>query len=1794
MRSVLIQAGYSHNNETSVWTRRDYTGIAYSDGDEVEIRIASIINNATDLAVLSDELRPHCTDWPSLYHLSGTRANILRPFEADLCGDVLEIGAGCGAITRYLGECGGNVLALEGTPRRAAIARARTRDLNNVTVVSDKFNDFQCDKKFDVVTLIGVLEYANLFTSGTNPTLSLLQHAHSFLKPNGKLVVAIENQLGLKYFAGAPEDHLGLPMYGIEGRYREDQPQTFGRKQLEGLIKQAGFKSYKSLAPFPDYKLPLSIVTERGFLCNEFDAAAFAWQSVCRDPQIPPIIAFSPELVWPTLVNNELALDLSNSLLILASQAEGETLVSNNALAWHYSTGRKKELCKSAEFVKKENNEIEIFYKRLDTCAPNPFLGDLLQHHLLVKDEYRRGNVYSQDFIKIVTRDDWHIEDFCNLLRNWLKFIAKLSAEQGQNVDIANPASQLPGNLFDCIPQNIILSNDGVLHFFDNEWVINEKLEISYLAIRSMWSLLHTVKKFGKPQDKNIKTFYDFIIFSMNGIGWSISDEELKSWIGIESKIQSEIAGRSVFFGGDVDSLKQTSLQISNLSQVVATQDGQISGFKYTLSERDSQIVSLTHQIVNLSQVVAARDIQISGLNQALTERDIQIISFTDKLANLSQVIAERDGQMPRLNQALAERDTLIASLTQKSRYQFIQIESILQSYSWRLTKPLRTVGRWFLFAPKPFFREHWSEHTLRFLSHLPVSDASKNKFKNAVFHRLPFLFNRTIAYHTWAQYQKYENKVNFPGLDASQHNNVQEPVVHVPLLNAKPLTERPAKLICFYLPQFHVFPENDEWWGKGFTEWTNVVPAQPQFEGHYQPHVSSELGNYNLLNPAVQRRQAELAKLYGIEGFCFYFYWFAGHRLMEQPIRNFMEDDEIDLPFCLCWANENWSRRWDGLDSDILIAQEHSAEDDLAFIAHIAEYLKSPRYIRVDGKPLLLVYRPSLLPSARQTVQRWREWCRYNGIGEIYLAYTQSFELEDPAKYGFDAAIEFPPNNSSPPNITDRVVPLHENFTGTVYDWRIFVERSERYVKPNYQLYRSVCPSWDNTARRKNNSTIFKNSSPDLYQKWLKNAINYTVENNPEPDKRLIFVNAWNEWAEGAHLEPDERYGYAWLQATRNALSGERTLPVTRRKVILVAHDAYPHGAQMLAANLAKTLSQGMGFHVDLICLGVGPLLDEYAKWSTVHLLAGKDPHGSEANALAQSLYDAGHRSALVNTTVSGLFLETLVGHHIECVALIHELRGVIEQCRLHNHAESIAAHATKVVFPAAEVAKSFSEIAPVLQSNLVIRPQGLYKRRDKSLSVNSNRTRLRQYLDLAKDTQIVLGVGYADHRKGVDLFVAAGIAMANRLPNARWVWIGHWEQAMQETVDKQLALLPEHRTRFIFPGLQQDTDMFYGGADVFALTSREDPFPSVVLEAMDSSLPVVGFENAGGFIGLVRDGGGLLVEKENATAFGEAVATLLEQVEVRLAAGAKSERVVSERFSFRHYVFDLLDLLGYQLDRISVVVPSYNYAHYLPERLNSILRQDYPIFEILFLDDKSKDNSCELAHEILSRQSIDYRIVANEENSGSVFKQWKKGVDLARGTHVWIAESDDSSADNFISETRKGFQISEVVLSYCESKQIDETGHLLANNYLAYVSDIDEKLWRSGFVMDGHEAAKSLCIKNIIPNVSAVLFKAETLRSVLELHIDHILNYRVAGDWLVYVLLLQQGRLAFTPQPANSHRRHVNSVTLSAFNSSQLKEIRDIQSFVAKEFQLSAEQTAQATAYAEKLAEQFGLASI
>lgn len=377
---------------------------------------------------------------------------------------------------------------------------------------------------------------------------------------------------------------------------------------------------------------------------------------------------------------------------------------------------------------------------------------------------------------------------------------------------------------------------------------------------------------------------------------------------------------------------------------------------------------------------------------------------------------------------------------------------------------------------------------------------------------------------------------------------------------NGRPHEHGPAsdglvRAIAFHLPQFHPIPENDEWWGKGFTEWINVVRARPRFPGHYQPHLPADLGFYDLRLPEARAAQAALAASYGIYGFCFYHYWFNGRQILDRPVNEVWKSGEPDFPFCLCWANENWTRQWDGQIANVLLEQRYSAADDLAHIRSLIPLFLDRRYIRVADRPLFLVYRASELPEPEETTAGWRREAERAGLKGLFLARVESFsdECGDPRNMGFDSSLEFQPRYSV---LLKSRIPRRKWWHRTrlrtvepafrdsvVCEYQSLVGNALATPVPPYPRIPCVCPGWDNTPRRKQGALILINSTPEIYERWLREIVNRrragipSRENPGITEDSLVFINAWNEWAEGNHLEPCLRWGRKYLEATRRAL---------------------------------------------------------------------------------------------------------------------------------------------------------------------------------------------------------------------------------------------------------------------------------------------------------------------------------------------------------------------------------------------------------------------------------------------------------------------------------------------------------------------------------------------------------------------------------------------------------------------------------------------------------------------------------
>jgi len=608
--------------------------------------------------------------------------------------------------------------------------------------------------------------------------------------------------------------------------------------------------------------------------------------------------------------------------------------------------------------------------------------------------------------------------------------------------------------------------------------------------------------------------------------------------------------------------------------------------------------------------------------------------------------------------------------------------------------------------------------------------------------------------------------------------------------LSAEPISHTPVNLIAFYLPQFHAIPENSQWWGEGFTEWTNVRKGRPLFGGHYQPRVPAQLGYYDLEDIEVYARQVKLARKAGIYGFCFHFYWFGGKTLLEKPLRNMLAAPHIDQPFCLCWANENWTRRWDGLENEILIAQDHSEDDSLRFLEHVNTYFRDDRYIKIDGKPLLVVYRPELIPDITRMQALWRKHAETLGWPGIYLVSGQVFGQEDPREFQFDAAVEFPPHNATPLNSMNREVPnLDRDFRGRIFDYAQLAGFFRTRSQPQYKLFRSVMLGWDNTARCGKHATIFWNFFLTGYAQWLFSAYRSCLADPRLAEhEKLVFINAWNEWGEGTYLEPDNQYGFGYLEATKRV----------------------------------------------------------------VNACAVKKP-------------------------------------------------------------------------------------------------------------------------------------------------------------------------------------------------------------------------------------------------------------------------------------------------------------------RLSVVVPNYNHARFLERRLRSIIHQSQKPDEIIFLDDASSDDSIAIARDILGKSSIKFTILENEINSGSVFKQWLKGIEHATGDLIWIAESDDSAGLDFLANILPQFDREDVLLAYGEISYInpDDTPHPGLDHYYDEVEGLNGLSWKHSHVVSAYRALTgAFAVKNIIPNVSGAVFRKPHLSGE---EIERLTSYTFAGDWYFYPLVARGGAIAFCKEAKSYFRLNRSSTSQQAFFSA--KHVREHQ---------------------------------
>jgi lipopolysaccharide biosynthesis protein/SAM-dependent methyltransferase len=1422
----LESHGYRYDPQSGVWSRPDFQGIAYTDGDAVEEHLREIVQGSRDRSVLSPELQVHCTDWPTLYHLSSSRANLLRPFADSLRGArVLEIGAGCGAITRFLGESGAEVLAVEGSPRRAVIARLRTADLDSVTVVSDHFDKFDTGERFDFVTLIGVLEYAALFSGGEEPSRKLLMNARRFLAPGGRLIVAIENRYGLKYFAGAPEDHLGAVMAGIENRYSAGGVRTFGRVELTTLLESSGFGGTQFLVPLPDYKVPISILTESGLRATDFDGAALAAQSARRDPQLPGSLYLSLERTWPGLFENQLALDLANSFLVVAS-ADRERPLQERTLAYHYSTERAPVYCKETRFTRRDDGSISVSTHQLSKST-TPSRSDLIRYAPPPVSDYVPGRTMAQDFVDLVTKPGWEMAALLRFFEGYRAALLQLLSQEDPPPQAGTGADNraFPGSFFDLVPQNLVFDVKRGWVAIDREWHLASTVDFNHLVFRALVTLSRSVTFLERPTHDVPRTWGELTQRVFAHLGLSANPDHIARLAAFEEQLKSTILGRAsstAFLEIAIAYRRDSSHDDNVIRQRDAekkAKDAEIASMGQTLELKSKELaeaLTRSNSLAVFMKHYCARKLRPIPLPTVLSDRGLRREMVRTGLFDpgfynksypdvahagvdpLDHYLSTgwREGRDPsdrfsalgylKLHSDVAARGleplTHFLRRGRKEGRSFVSRQGIVEVLPesrtilgnvgsvWRVLKDRPDLPRKFLAEARRGGLKHALRLTKRKLSREAAllggtSDTSPRDsivhgklkvvpfYTNPHLQKAPTLLNRSVGIHLHLFYSDmasvcigylrnvpvpFDLFISAPGeedlqaveaifrsglpqcrrvvvervvnrgrdlapfitqfgprllqydyiahfhtkrsphrsalagwfdalmdtlcgseltvtqilhlLDGdgavvfpvgntrvyddesgwgenfeiarellSRHTDIsigEYPYVEYPQgsmfwaksacltqLLSLPLSyedfpgepigadatlahalerlilifasQHPGrnyqlgstalslgpqdyfeeqedyrenirhdsiKVLAYYLPQFHPTPENDEWHGQGFTEWYKVRGANPLFEGHYQQHIPHpDIGYYHLDSGEVLRKQAEMMARAGVHGLIFYHYWFSGRLILEKPAQMLLADTSIELPFCFCWANENWTRRWDGNEREVLLEQIYSPDDARRFIRYLIPFFQDRRYITIDGRPVLCVYRPASIPDCDGYLAVWREECAAVGLPPPYVVATLTRGATSPRDFGMDAAVERPLHDWTGGAVAElrSTVKHFWPVNGSVLDYSAVADHYiEKEVSADFPLFRSLIPVWDNTARYGSEAYVVHNFSPRKMQTWLEYTIRFSEQHLPS-DRRFIVVNAWNEWAEGAHLEPDVRFGYAYLNSVGRALSG-------------------------------------------------------------------------------------------------------------------------------------------------------------------------------------------------------------------------------------------------------------------------------------------------------------------------------------------------------------------------------------------------------------------------------------------------------------------------------------------------------------------------------------------------------------------------------------------------------------------------------------------------------------------------------
>lgn len=977
--------------------------------------------------------------------------------------------------------------------------------------------------------------------------------------------------------------------------------------------------------------------------------------------------------------------------------------------------------------------------------------------------------------------------------------------------------------------------------------------------------------------------------------------------------------------------------------------------------------------------------------------------------------------------------------------------------------------------------------------------------------------------------------------------------------------------VFAFYLPQFHKVEENDDWWGEGFTEWANLSRGVPRYEGHYQPRVPGGLGFYDLSGKQALSAQVKLARNAGLTGFGIYYYNFGPKKLLRKPLELLRDSPELDINYFLIWANESWSRRWDGSEADVLAAQEYAKGFEKNLAKDFCSYFADARYHSIDGHPLLVIYRASHIPDSKKFIKKLRTECKKHGY-EPLIFIAQSFGDSDPRVHGADGAIEFPPHklSSELSLINDKKNLYTGNPELKVYSYDEVVQASLASPDSEFRLIKTAFPSWDNDARKQGASSVFDGATPDKFEAWLKALIE--MERKKCPEHGIVCINAWNEWGEGAYLEPDRHLGYANLNAVLRALTSRPSYK--KKSVVLVGHDLFDGGAQRLLLEIGKQLKQSGAAVLFLIVSEAAcseNLLLRYKLAGEVRFLS-ETAQNNSWDALHAELSARETTSFIFNTSLSAQWahaLPQLKGSKF--VLLVHEMTGMLKlSCDANRLKDNIDLFST-VVFPAKVVQAQFERFIGKSVPVAAIQPQGMYKRVSDLEPHVGNEERFRQFVGKKRHPLVVVGVGYADLRKGFDLFVNTCVELTRRNVDVLFVWQG----GVHPDFDRWLFADMEHlirQKRLLLVPSNENIGNIMSVADAYFLSSREDPFPSVAMEAWHFGVPVFAFRRSGGIADLIEKDGRLGVTLAELSIVD--ATNKLESLKADAQRPAEQQSLRSYRRTYVHAKHEFASFTRRLAEycslsaQVDVCVLTYNHERFIRDRLQSIMEQTAFRRTVRVFDASSNDSTRDQVAAFNLEKEFSISVLTTPQNGGYLPDLWRTAVNATTAEFVWLAEGDDSSHPHFLDRCLDVLQKDRTIgLVFTGVQRIDDKGEGLDTSIQSYVESIMGYAWSSGGVFDGQQFLEAgATVANPITNISAVVWRREALIQALDVF-SKFNKLHFAFDWMLYVALAKHGwKVAYTIDMLSRHRIYGESFSGRLEMDQHLKEIRNLYGLIDK----------------------------